>query len=61
MKIKAYLCTTDWNTELPVMQANDVRIFTSLSELKKQRTCWPECGIIEIEIKKKRTVKKGTL
>lgn len=60
-KIKAYICTTDWNTELPVLKANDVNIYMNLKTFKKERTCWKECGIVEIHITKKRIVKKGTL
>lgn len=58
MKVKAYICTTDWNTELP-MGNNDIKVFTTLNSLKANRTCWKECGIVEIEIIRKRTVLKG--
>lgn len=60
MKIKAYLCTTDWNTELP-LGVNDVKIYTSLKTLKNQRTCYKECGIVQIEITKKKVIQKGTV
>lgn len=59
MKIKGYICGTDWNTELP-LGANDVKVYTDLKILKRDRTCYPECGIVQIEIIKKRTVQKGT-
>ena len=59
MKIKAYMCGTDWFKELP--DAQDVKIYTSLKKFKKDRQCYEECGIIEVEIVKKRIVKKGTL
>jgi len=56
MKIKAYMCGTDWSCDLP-LGAQDIKIYTNLKKFKKDR----ECGIIEIEIVKKRIVKKGTL
>lgn len=58
-KIKAYMCQTDWNTDLP-LGANDVKLYTSLKALKRARSCVKECGIVEVEVKLKRLVKKGT-
>ena len=60
MYIKGYICGTDWSTELP-NGAQDVKLYTSLKTLKRERTCWQECGIVELKITKKRVVKKGTL
>lgn len=60
MKIKAYLCTTDWDTELPSFKANDVKIYMSLKVLKEERPCWNQCGVVQIEIKKIKQVVKGS-
>lgn len=60
MKVKAYMCGTDWNTDLP-LGANDVKLYTSLEVFKKTRTCWQECGIVEVKIIKTKTIKKGKL
>lgn len=54
-KIKGYMCATD-PTDIH-LGANDVVIFSSIKALKKKRTCWEECGIVEIEIKPKLIVK----
>lgn len=56
--LKGYLCGND-PCDIS-MGANDVVIFSSIEALKKKRTCWKECGIIEIEIKGKVKV-TGTL
>ena len=57
-KVKAYLCQTDWDTDIP-MGAQDIKIVTNLKHLKQTRKCVKECGIVEVEIKLKRVVKKG--
>lgn len=58
-KVKAYLCQTDWDTDIPC-GAQDIKIVTNLKHLKKTRQCVKECGIVEVEIKLKRIISKGT-
>jgi hypothetical protein len=54
---KVYVCGVDWQHEIG--EAPDVIVYPSIESLKKHRTCWKECGIIELEVKKVRTVTKG--
>lgn len=53
------MCGTDWSTDLP-LGAQDIKIFTDLKKFKKSRTCYKECGIVQVEIIKKKSVLKGT-
>lgn len=48
MSIKGYICGTDI-TDVN-LGATDVVIYPSIEELKKKRSCWEECGIVEIEL-----------
>lgn len=59
MKIKAYICGTDWNTDLP-LGAQDVQLYTDLKKFKASRTCYKECGIVEVEVEFKKRIMKGT-
>lgn len=58
--IKAYMCGIDWSCDLP-LGANDVKLYTSLSAIKRNRTCIKECGIVEVRVTKVRNVLKGDL
>lgn len=44
--ILGYICGTD-PTDLH-LGALDVKIYPTIEDLKKHRTCWEECGIIEV-------------
>ena len=46
---KSYVCGVDWQWEIG--ECNDVKLYSSPEALKKDRTCWEECGIVELEIK----------
>lgn len=58
IKIKGYMCQTDWDTDLP-LGANDVKIYTDLDVLKRQRKCVKECGIVEVEVTLVKVVEPG--
>lgn len=50
-KLKGYICGND---PLDIsIGATDIIIYPSIEALKKERTCWDECGIIEITIGEK--------
>jgi hypothetical protein len=34
------------------------KVFPSVRNLKENRTCWPTCGIVEVEVRLVRIVKK---
>lgn len=58
-KLKLYVCTEDWYSELGQEMAKpDVVMYPSVKSLKKHRTCWEECGIVELEVKLARTIVK---
>ncbi len=46
---KIYVCGVDWQHEIG--EASDVIMYPSVESLKKHRTCWEECGIVELEVK----------
>lgn len=49
---KVYVCGIDWQHEIGEEMAKpDVVVYPSVESLKKHRTCWQECGIVEIEMK----------
>lgn len=60
-KIKVYMCQTDWLHEIG--EAPDLEgrmpIYSSIEDLKKEKTCWDECGIVEIELTLKKVITKG--
>lgn len=44
---KFYICGVDWQHELGETL---VRVYASECHLKKETTCWKECGIVEITV-----------
>jgi hypothetical protein len=51
--MKLYTCGIDWQHEIgkaPVLEGN-MPLYSSIKKLKKYRTCWKECGIVELDIK----------
>jgi hypothetical protein len=56
---KSYVCGVDFQHEIG--ECNDVKLFSSIKALKKARTCWKECGIVELEIKIKKWVEPQNL
>lgn len=63
-KFVAYMCGTDWDTEIPManryMAKTMPEFYKSQAALKRDRRCWRECGIYEVEVKFKRVVRKGS-
>jgi hypothetical protein len=56
---KSYVCGVDWQHEIG--ECNDVKLFSSVKALKKARTCWAECGIVELELSVKKWVEPQDL
>ena len=56
---KSYVCGVDWQQEIG--ECNDIKLYSSVKALKKARTCWEECGIVELEIKVKKWVEPQDL
>jgi hypothetical protein len=43
----AYMCGIDWQEEI----GHDYcKIFASVEDLKKEKPCWKECGIVKVAI-----------
>jgi hypothetical protein len=63
MTRKMYMCGVDWQHEL--CEAPDLEgrapLYSSVEELKRLRTCWEECGIVEVEIQVTKWVQKQDL
>lgn len=61
MSKKFYMCETDYRYELG--EAPDLEgkapLYSSVEELKRLRTCWDECGIVEVEVKMTKQVLIG--
>lgn len=48
---KAYMCSTDFFTEWQLNpSARAPEIYKTMAALKRDRTCWKECGIAEIKV-----------
>lgn len=47
-----YACGVDWQHEIG--EASDLEgkmpLYSSVNELKSKRSCWKECGIVEIKL-----------
>lgn len=47
---KAYTCGVNWQHDLCDDNAHSIEIYGSIKALQKNRTCWEECGIVELNI-----------
>lgn len=57
--VHGYICGTDWDTEIPWAPTVDLPIvYRSQAALKRERSCWRECGIVEVKVSYVRTVRK---
>jgi hypothetical protein len=55
-KITCYVCTTAINWELG---ETDIRVYPSISSLKRNSKCHEECGITEVTVTVGKTITKG--
>jgi hypothetical protein len=46
---KVYVCGVDWRHEIG--EAVNVNVYDSVESLKKRKTCWKNCGIVELEVR----------
>lgn len=53
----AYICRTDWEYELE-NASGGTKLFSSIEDLKKHKSCWKDCGIIKVEIEFKEEIKE---
>jgi hypothetical protein len=53
-----YCCGVDWTHEIgeaPDLEGR-IPLYSSIEELKAKRTCWEECGIVEVKLELVRVV-----
>ena len=50
------MCGVDWEHELGEVP-DHTKVYSSVKDLKRQRTCYKECGIVEVEVKLVKWVK----
>jgi hypothetical protein len=53
-----YACKTTWDFD---MGEDVVKVYDSIEALKRDRTCWEECGIVELEVTLKNVIEEGKL
>jgi hypothetical protein len=46
--VKVYTCGVDWQHEIG--EVSDMIVYPSVASLKKHRSCWSECGIVELDV-----------
>jgi hypothetical protein len=46
---RGYMCKTDYECELGIASGG-CKIFASVGDLKNNKSCWEDCGIVEVEI-----------
>lgn len=52
MSKTVYACGVDWQHEIgeaPDIEGN-MPLYSTIEELKKDRTCWKSCGIVELTL-----------
>lgn len=58
-----YACGVDWQHE--ICEASDLEgkmpLYSSVEELKAKRTCWKECGIVELSISEVKWIESQNL
>ena len=45
-----YMCKTDFEYELGCAAGGN-RIFPSITDLKKHKSCWETCGIVKVSVR----------
>jgi len=55
-----YMCGTDFDHELGNASDGNT-IYPSVDALKRHNKCVDECGVVEVEVRYKRTIEQGTL
>lgn len=59
---KAYMCATDFNTEWTLNPSAECpEMYKTQAALKRERACWRECGIVEVQVKVMNVKHTGTM
>lgn len=61
--IKLYVCGIDWDVEANYWKEMSTLpvLYPSIKQLKKDRLCWQECGIVELNVSLTKWVLKQNL
>ena len=57
--VVGYMCATDWYYELGYATGGN-RVYASIEDLKSDRPCVEECGIVEVEVRLIKDITKAT-
>ena len=55
----AYMCGTAFAWDLCDDNAHYTELYGSISALKRNKTCFNECGIVKVTVTKEKVVKRG--
>lgn len=59
-EITAFVCGTDWQFECRDILSR-TKLFNTIEELKEQKKCWQECGVVQLEISEVCWLEKPTV
>lgn len=61
--IKLYACGIDWDVEANFWRETSTLpiLYPSVKQLKKDRLCWQECGIVELNLSSTKWIVKQDL
>lgn len=54
-----YMCLTDWNWELGEALGG-TEVYCSINDLKQERKCVEQCGIVKVKIEMAEVVEPGS-
>lgn len=57
-EIIGYMCQTDWDWELGEAMGG-TRVYASVKDLKRDRKCVEQCGIVEVRVTLEKIVDPG--
>lgn len=53
--VRGFMCGVDWEHEIG-QNCHGIKIYRSEADLRADRTCVDECGVVEVEVRIVRTV-----
>lgn len=60
LTVNGFMCLTDWQHEIG--EASDGQpVYASVKDLMEHRSCWQECGVIEVQVSAVRIVIPGDM
>lgn len=59
-KVRCFMDGTDWDHEIGSASDGN-KVYPSVKAIRRELTCLHQCGIVEVEVRFVRWVKKGTI